>query len=124
MHRNDSSIQFQAADFDGLTPVDSYGPGFFRVAGQVQDGPILLTPGGLIPWSGFDDPTGPDQAATEIDILLLGTGAELALPPPAFRDTLEKLDIGFDMMATPAACRTYNVLLAEGRRVALAALPV
>ena len=59
-----------------------------------------------------------------IDVLLVGTGAEIAHVPAAFRTTLEDAGIGVEVMASPQACRSYNVLLGEGRRVALAALPV
>ena len=57
-------------------------------------------------------------------VLFVGTGAEIAHAPRAFRDRLEEAGIGVETMATPAACRTYNVLLSEGRRVAVALLPV
>jgi uncharacterized protein len=56
--------------------------------------------------------------------VILGTGAEIALPPRALREAIEAAGMGIEPMASPAACRTFNVLLAEGRRVALAALPV
>ena len=62
--------------------------------------------------------------AGRIDVLFVGTGAEIAHAPRAFRDRLEEAGIGVETMATPAACRTYNVLLSEGRRVAVALLPV
>jgi uncharacterized protein len=57
-------------------------------------------------------------------VIFVGTGAEMAHLPPALRSALEGAGIGVEPMNTPAACRTYNVLLSEGRRVALAALPV
>jgi uncharacterized protein len=44
--------------------------------------------------------------------------------PADLRDRLHEAGLGVEAMASPAACRTYNVLLSEGRRVALAALPV
>jgi len=50
--------------------------------------------------------------------------AEIAHLPVAFRKQLEDAGLGVEAMASPAACRTYNVLLSEGRRVALALLPV
>jgi uncharacterized protein len=57
-------------------------------------------------------------------VLFVGTGAEIAHVPPAFRAALEAAGPGVEAMASPAACRTYNVLLSEGRRVGLALLPV
>lgn len=116
-------MQFHEVTFDGATPVDGYGPGFFRVSDSVTYGPILLTAERLIGWDGTD--FAPIEAlAGEIDVLFFGTGAETAYAPKALREALEAKGIGVEPMATPAACRTYNVLLAEGRRIALAALPV
>jgi uncharacterized protein len=60
----------------------------------------------------------------ELDVLFVGTGPEIAHLPAAFRETLEEAGIGVEPMSSPAACRTYNVLLSEGRRVAVALLPV
>ncbi len=54
----------------------------------------------------------------------MGTGVEIAHIPKDLRRDLEAAGIGVEVMNSPAACRTYNVLVAEGRRVALAALVV
>ena len=62
--------------------------------------------------------------ADTVDVLFVGTGADTAHIPADLRITLEDAGIGVEAMATPAACRTYNVLLSEGRRVALAVIPV
>lgn len=106
-------------------PVDGYGPGLFRVGGEARPGALLILPGGgASSWGGFDDLEPVLAAAGEVDVLLLGTGAEIAHAPAEVRERLEAAGIGVDVMASPAACRSYNVLLGEGRRVALAALPV
>ncbi|KPP87189.1 MAG: hypothetical protein HLUCCA08_04490 [Rhodobacteraceae bacterium HLUCCA08] len=105
-------------------PVDGYGPGFFRIGGQVHEGAVLVLPGGIGPWGGYDDTATLLAAAGGLDVLFVGTGAEIAHIPAALRDALEGAGIGVEVMASPAACRTYNVLLAEGRRVGLALLPV
>ena len=60
--------------------------------------------------------------AATIDILLVGTGARFAMVPPALRQAVRAWGPVVGSMATPSACRTYNVLLAEGRRVAAALL--
>ncbi|WP_445811201.1 Mth938-like domain-containing protein, partial [Yoonia sp.] len=60
----------------------------------------------------------------DVDVVFVGTGAEIAHLPADFRNTLEQAGIGVESMASPAACRTYNVLLSEGRRVAVALIPV
>ena len=105
-------------------PVDGYGPGFFRVAGTVIRGPILVLPDGAAPWAGLPDAAPILAAAAALDVVFLGTGAEIAPAPPAFRAALEAAGIGVEIMNSPAAARTYNVCLAEGRRVAAALMPV
>jgi uncharacterized protein len=103
-------------------PVDGYGPGFFRVGGVVREGALAILPTGVSAWGGYEDRA--TLIGTEVDVLLVGTGAEIAHVPAAFRKALESAGIGLEVMASPQACRTYNVLLGEGRRVALAVLPV
>jgi uncharacterized protein len=105
-------------------PVEGYGPGFFRIGGAVHHGPIAVLPTGIAPWGGWGDTATLLAAAPQIDVLFVGTGAEIAHVPAAFRAALETAGPGVEAMASPAACRTYNVLLSEGRRVGLALLPV
>jgi uncharacterized protein len=104
--------------------VEGYGPGFFRVAGHVLRGPCLITPWDAGPWGGYDDTAAPLSLLGQIDVLFVGTGASIAHIPPAFREALEGQGIGVEVMSSPTAARTYNVLLGEGRRVAVALLPV
>ena len=54
------------------------------------------------------------------EVLLLGTGARFAFPEPAILAPVYKAGIGVEVMDTPAACRTYNILLGEGRNVVAA----
>jgi len=75
-------------------------------------------------WGGFDDVQSLLELSGEIDVLLIGTGGEICHIPRSLRDALEAAGIGVETMNSPAACRTYNVLLSEGRRVAAALLPV
>ena len=105
-------------------PVDGYGPGFFRVGGEVRQGAVLVLPSGVMAWGGEADLDAILAATGDVDVLLMGTGAEIAHPPDAMRERLEAAGIGLEVMASPAACRSYNVLLGEGRRVGLAVLPV
>jgi len=60
--------------------------------------------------------------ALKPDVLLLGTGTTQRFPHPGLYQTLTKAGIGVESMDTPAACRTYNILVAEGRRVVAAIL--
>jgi uncharacterized protein len=110
--------------YDSAQPVEGYGPGFFRIGGQVLRGACLITPWDAGPWGGLDDVAAPLALAGKIDVLFLGTGKEIAHAPAEFRAALEAAGIGVEVMNSPAACRTYNVLLSEGRRIALAVLPV
>lgn len=110
--------------YGSAQPVEGYGPGFFRLGGQVLQGACLITPWDAGPWGGFDDTAAPLSLAGQVDVLFVGTGAEIAHAPAAFRAALEEAGIGVEVMNSPAACRTYNVLLSEGRRIAAALLPV
>lgn len=110
--------------YPDAVPVDGYGPGFFRIGGQVVEGAVLLSGGPARPWGGLADAAALEALAGEVDVVFVGMGAEIAHLPPGLRNSLEALGLGVEVMNSPAACRTYNVLLSEGRRVALAALPV
>lgn len=120
---------------DGFVPgrfqIDAYGRGGFRFAEMSHRGSILALPSGIHAWDArmpadftpeaFDKVIA-EQAA--VDVLLIGAG-EWPMPvTDAIRWTLRDAGIGLDVMATGAAARTYNVMLAEGRRVAAALLAV
>ncbi len=110
--------------YDSAQPIAGYGPGFFRVGTHVLRGACLISPWDAGPWGGWEDTAGPLTLAGRIDVLFAGTGAEVAHPPRPFVAAMEAAGMGVEPMASPAACRTYNVLLGEGRRVAVALLPV
>lgn len=110
--------------FTDAKPIDGYGPGFFRVGGEVAEAPVCVHPGGTFAWGGYDDAASLITLAEEIDVLFIGTGAETGHLPPAFREAIEAAGIGVEAMNSPAAARTYNVLVSEGRRVAAALLGV
>lgn len=110
--------------------IRSYAPGQITVNEQPLSGSLVIMPEQLI----SDWPPADFQAlATEHfaaivllhpEIVLLGTGAQLRFPAPALLAPLYDAGIGVEVMDTGAACRTYNVLMAEGRAVAAALLMI
>jgi uncharacterized protein len=110
--------------FDDARPFDGYGPGFFRVGGERVEGALVLHAGGLVRWKGLSDPAPLVALADSVDVVLLGTGTDIAHAPADLRAAVEEAGPGLEVMSSPAACRTYNVLVGEGRRVAAAVLPV
>lgn len=115
----------------GRQIIQSYSGGAFKISGRLYHFPIMVLPEKVEPWS-F---TGPAHALTaasfpevqamvsELDVVLVGTGQHNEFVPPALRSALRDKGITIDVMDTGAACRTYNVLMAEGRRVAALLLP-
>ena len=117
-------MRLNEIQYNDAVPIDGYGPGFFRIGTKRFDGAVLVMPSGVVSWGGYEDTQTLLAQAAQIDVVFVGTGAEIAHLPAAFRTTLEDAGLGVETMASPAACRTYNVLLSEGRRVAVALLPV
>jgi uncharacterized protein len=120
-------MQMTELTFDGgQPPVDGYGPGGFRVAGQWHEGAVLLSPKGLTtlgdPEDGIALLTG--ELSAQVDVVIVGQGPEIGPLPQRWRLALEQLRLGVEHMASPTACRTYNVLLGEDRRVAALLVPV
>jgi uncharacterized protein len=117
-------MQLHEIDFGAAKPVEGYGPDFFRLGGVAHPAPVLFWPGGAQAWGGYGDTDTLLALAGQVDVLFIGTGGQIAHLPADFRATLEGAGIGVEGMDSPAACRTYNVLLSEQRRVAVALLPV
>lgn len=114
--------------------IQSYNGGGFSVSGTRYEGPILVSIDACTAWAGvegsaFENLTLHDFQALidrkdEIDVVLLGTGGRHHMTAPALRIDLKQAGLSVEVMETGAACRTYNVLMAEGRRVIAALLPV
>lgn len=117
-------MRLNEISFNDSAPVDGYGPGFFRIGGEVYQGAVLTGPRGTGSWGGYEDSAPLLALVEEIDVLFIGTGAEIAHLHGPLRSTLEEAGLGVEVMSSPAAARSYNVLLSEGRRVGLAMLPV
>ncbi|MCC1491604.1 Mth938-like domain-containing protein [Cognatishimia sp. F0-27] len=117
-------MRINEIEFTDAVPVESYGPGFFKAGGTQIDGPMIMSGAGPRAWGGLEDLDALLALAGQIDVLFVGMGAEIAHLPAGLRSRLEDAGLGVEVMGSPAACRTYNVLLSEGRRIALAVLPV
>lgn len=118
----------------GRQIVESYGGGGFRVSGVAFTGSILVFPDRTLPWAvaalaalSLESLGEIERAGREekVNVLLLGCGPRTAMVPVDLRNRLRAAGIVIEAMDTGAACRTYNVLMPEGRRVAAAliALP-
>jgi uncharacterized protein len=105
-----------------------YGLGFVRIGVLEYRENVLVTPEEIITgWAagGFDALTEADfEAVAQLkpEVVLVGTGSAIRFPHPRLTRALTDARIGLEVMDTPAACRTFNILAAEGRRVAVAIL--
>jgi uncharacterized protein len=111
--------------------IEAYGNGGFRFAGMSHKGSLMCLPSGIYAWDVHDIAgltTGSlARALAEVEhvgLLLLGAGPSLAFPSADVRAACETAGVALEVMDTGAACRTYNVLLAEGRAVAAALIAV
>jgi uncharacterized protein len=110
---------------DGRNLITGYGPGYISVNGERHGSSLIVLADRLMAWEilapeALTQDIFAELARLPVEILLLGTGHRLHLPHPALTQPLRDAGIGVDVMDTGAACRTYNVLLSENRRVAAA----
>ncbi len=117
-------MRLSEVDFGAAQPIEGYGPDFFRIGGEAHTAPLVVVPGEVRAWGGYEDAETLLALAGRVDVLFIGTGAEIAHIPAGLRTRLEEAGLGVEIMDSAAACRTYNVLLSEARRVAIALLPV
>ena len=117
--------------FPGQAPIEAYGNGGFRFAGMSHRGSVLCLPDGIFAWpvavpnALSEETLAPIfTRAAELDLVLIGTGRDLWVMPDAMRQRFRELQLSADPMPTGAAVRTYNVLVAEGRRVAAGLIAV
>jgi uncharacterized protein len=109
----------------GAQLVRSYGPQGFRIGQDAHESHVLVLPTQTVAWSGelTVEVLAPLLAAEPVtEILLIGTGKRHEMIPPLLKQALKARGVGCDTMDTGAACRTFNILLGEGRHVAAALL--
>lgn len=111
--------------------VQRYGGGGFRVSGTDFKGSVIVLPGETLVWPvtaletvRLDDFAPLVSRAKDIDVCLLGCGTRMLPIPREVREALKASGLTVDPMDTGAACRTFNVLMGEGRAVAAALIAV
>ncbi|HUC72044.1 MAG TPA: Mth938-like domain-containing protein [Stellaceae bacterium] len=113
----------------GRQVIERYGPSGFRVTGVIWRGSVLVFPDLTLPWAAV----APAAVTAEsllpvvehggVQIVLLGLGSRMPTISRELRGALRQAGISLEPMDTGAACRTYNLLVAEDRRVAAALIP-
>ena len=104
--------------------VTGFGAGWVRIGADEYRASLIVTPDSVLtPWAcaGFDALTEDDFARlleSKPEVVILGTGGAIRFPHPSLSRSLAQAQVGLEVMDTAAACRTYNILAAEGRRVA------
>lgn len=106
-----------------LNTVTGYGPGYIEINGARHTGSLILGATSVQPWAvgGFERLRAEDfdpVLTLEPEVVLLGTGASHRLVHPQLSASLARIGVALEAMDTKAACRTYNILAADGRRVA------
>ena len=114
----------------GRNAFTGYGEGYVLVNGLRHESSVLVVPDAPVTAWDVDAIDQLDQsrvarlAGIEAEVLLIGTGPRLTFPAPRLLLPLAQAGIGFEIMDTAAACRTYNILMGEGRKVAAALILV
>lgn len=117
---------------EGRQIIQGYSAAGFKISGKLYDSAVIVTPVESWNWNApdafsaldiscFDDLV---KIADDLDVVLIGSGTKGEFLAPALRSALKDRGLIVDVMDSGAACRTYNVLMAEGRRIAAALMPV
>ncbi len=120
-------MKLHADSPSAMNTFTAYGTGFVEINGERHTESLLVLPeGAVVAWDAPDfDTLGADHferlLALQPEVVLLGTGERQRFPHPRLTAALARAGVGLEVMDTRAACRTYNILVSEGRRV-LAAL--
>lgn len=111
--------------------IQSYKDGVFKISGRKYEEAVLVAPFEItqLPFSSVENLKPSDfdmfeEMKNDVDVILFGTGTTQEFFSPEIMKSLDARGIHIDVMDTGAACRTYNVLITEGRRVVAALMPV
>jgi uncharacterized protein len=121
-------VKLHQSNTAGLNMFTAYGDGYVAVNHEKHEQNLILLPESIIPaWSTASLATLSEADMQKlldlgVEIVLLGTGKRLRFPPSALLRPFAPAGIGIEIMDLQAACRTYNILAAEGRKVAAALL--
>jgi uncharacterized protein len=120
-------VKLHLARAEGRNLFSGYGPGYVAVNGARHERNLIVLPDRILNWEAtrfeeLNEAAFSGLARLPLEILILGTGARLRFPPPSVTRAIHTAGIGLEVMDTHAACRTYNILLSEDRRVAAALL--
>ncbi len=120
-------MKLHASGPSGVNTITGYGEGYVMVNGERRSSSVVVMPDRLEDWSAkaFDRLSAEDFTFLKdlkAEIVLLGTGQKQRFPHPRLTAELAKAGIGLEVMDLQAACRTYNILVAEERKVAAALL--
>jgi uncharacterized protein len=120
-------VKLHASPPAGVNTITGYGEGYVMINGERRRSSVVVLPERIVDWraESFDRLTAEDFGflkTLNAEIVLLGTGARQRFPHPRLTAALAQAGIGVEVMDVRAACRTYNILVAEERKVAAALL--
>ena len=120
-------MKLHAAGPTGVNTITGYGEGYVSVNGERRESSVIVLPDRVVAWEAAQFASLEEKhfqvfPSLGAEIVLLGTGPKQRFPHPRLTAPLAEAGIGVEVMDFKAACRTYNILVAEERRVAAALL--
>lgn len=119
-------MKLQSDPHSGANTITGYGDGYIEINKIPYSHAVLLSSDGeILEWSvgSFEELSPTDfakMASLKPELIIIGTGKRQRFPKPELLKTLIEAKLGFEVMDSQAACRTYNILVGEGRQVLLA----
>ena len=119
-------MKLQSDPHSGANTITGYGDGYIEINKIPYSHAVLLSSDGeILEWAvkSFEELSSSDfaqMASLKPELIIIGTGKRQRFPRPELLKTLIEAKLGFEVMDSQAACRTYNILVGEGRQVLLA----